>query len=249
MATEKRQNHGLPAPGARASALSAIPRSKTTADEVEERIVLAIAMGEKSPGERITEAELATMLNVSRMPAREAIQKLHLRGILVEGDQRGMRVADYSAERVAELFELRHAIERVVLRRIMSEGFDRGPLLEELEEIIARMRSLVGSGDPLALGSIDMELHRAIVRHSGNQLAAKIWEGLAQHTIIVFLRDWASVADRTGEVELHERLVDFVRNGSIDDIDQKLYEHYTPADARPKRDKAGPLPDAAPNGT
>src|SRR4051812_12170949 len=76
-----------------ASALSPIERSKTTADEVENRLLLAIARGDKTAGERITEAELASVLNVSRVPAREAMQKLLLRGILVGGVQRGLRVA------------------------------------------------------------------------------------------------------------------------------------------------------------
>ncbi len=56
-----------------------------------ERLILAIARGDKAAGERITEAELASALNVSRVPAREAMQKLLLRGILVGGSQRGLR--------------------------------------------------------------------------------------------------------------------------------------------------------------
>ncbi len=217
---------------ARPSALSAIPRPRTTADEVEERIVLAIALGEKSPGDRITEAELAATLNVSRMPAREALQKLHLRGVLVESDQRGLKVADYSEAFIDDLYEVRHSIERVVLRRVMSENFDRSELLEELEEHISMMRDLAGSDDTLLLGKTDLAFHRAILRHSGNELAAKIWEGLAQHCLIVFLRDWARVADRTSEVALHRHFADFIANGELEDIDGLLREHYTPAHDR-----------------
>lgn len=216
----------------RLTALSAIPRPRTTADEVEERIVLAIALGEKSPGDRITEAELAATLNVSRMPAREALQKLHLRGVLVESDQRGLKVADYSEAFIEDLYEVRHSIERVVLRRVMSDDFDRTALLEELEEHLAQMRDVAGSADTLVLGKIDLAFHRAILRHSGNQLAAKIWEGLAQHALIIFLRDWAHVADRTGEVALHQRLVEFIARGEVKDIDRFLRDHYTPAHAR-----------------
>lgn len=229
--------HSQLTPGdGRVSALSAIQRPKTTADEVEERIVLAIAIGEKSPGERITEAELASTLNVSRVPAREAIQKLHLRGVLVEGGQRGVRVSDYNDERIAELYELRYAVECIIFRHIMKNDFDRAPLIRELDQIVARMGELAGSGDPLALSTIDLEFHSAIVRHSGNQLARGIWEGLSQHTMIVFLRDWANVADRAGEVELHRTLVDFLRNGSAADIEQVLEKHYTPAAIRLARD-------------
>src|SRR6185312_2302596 len=98
------------------TALSPIRRSKTTADEVEERLIIAIATGDKAAGERITESEIAAALQVSRVPAREAMQKLQLRGILVGGEQRGLRVSDYSPSRIAELFELRFAVEKIIFQ-------------------------------------------------------------------------------------------------------------------------------------
>ncbi|WP_274627387.1 GntR family transcriptional regulator [Arvimicrobium flavum] len=212
----------------RAWGVAPIQRGRTTADEVEERLILAIARGDKAAGERITEAEVAAALNVSRVPAREAMQKLQLRGILVGGrDQRGLRVADYSPRRIAELFELRLALETIIFQHVMRPGHDRAPLVGELDGIIKAMGSLSGSGDPVALGSVDLEFHRAVARHSENELAAQIWEGLAQHMIIVFCRDWADAADRTGEVQLHARLVEFIRNGDAADIPEQLLRHFT----------------------
>ncbi|MBL8595688.1 MAG: GntR family transcriptional regulator [Devosia sp.] len=211
----------------RRPALSPIERARTTTDEVEERLILAIATGDKAFGDRITEAEIASALRVSRVPAREAMKNLLLRGVLVEGEQRGLRVSDYSAARIAELFELRLAIERIIFEHVMRQGRDRAPLLQELETIVDRMRSLAGSGDAVALSSVDLDFHRTVARHSGNELAAQIWEGLAQHLLIVFCRDWSSASDRTGEVQLHERLIEFIRNGSLADLDVVLKLHFS----------------------
>lgn len=209
------------------SALSPIRRNKTTADEVEERLIMAIARGDKAAGDRITEAELASALQVSRVPAREAMQKLQLRGILVVGERRGLRVSDYSQRRIAELFELRFAIEKIIFQHVMREGRDNSALLAELEQIVRGMADLSDSGDPLALSSIDLDFHRTVARHSGNELAAQIWEGLAQHLIIVFCRDWSSAADRTGEVRLHQQMIDYLKFGSVDDIDTVLADHFS----------------------
>jgi len=217
------------------SALAPIPRGKTTADEVEERLILAIALGDKAAGDRITEAELASVLNVSRVPAREAMQKLQLRGVLVGGEQRGLRVSDYGEQRIAELFELRFAIEKIIFQHVMREGHDRAQLLTELDQIIGKMRELSGSGDPVALSAVDLDFHRAVARHSGNELAAHVWESLAQHMIIVFCRDWSNAADRTGEVRLHQALIEFLRNGDIADIDSVLTKHFSePAERSPR---------------
>ena len=162
------------APGA---ALSPIRRAKTAADEVEERLIMAIARGDKAAGERITEAGIASALQVSRVPAREAMQKLQLRGILVGGERAGLRVSDYNARRVSDLFELRFAVEKIILQRIMREGRDKSVLLAELQEIVANMAELSDSGDPLALSSIDLDFHRAIARHSGNSLPPRFGKG------------------------------------------------------------------------
>jgi GntR family transcriptional regulator, rspAB operon transcriptional repressor len=207
-------------------ALSPIQRPRTTSEEIEERLIIAIARGDKLSGERITEAELATAFRVSRVPAREAMQKLQLRGILVGGEQRGMRVADYSEQRIAELYELRIAVEKIIIQHVMREGRDNSALFSELSEIVARMAKLSDSDDPLALGTADIDFHRAIVSHSGHQLGAQIWEGLAQHLLIFFCRDWSNTADRLSEVRLHKQMIDFLKSGAAGDIDRVLAKHY-----------------------
>lgn len=214
------------------AALSPIRRHKTAAEQVEDRLIIAIARGDKQPGERLTEAEISGALDVSRGPAREAMQKLLLRGILEECGQRGLRVADYSARRIEELIELRFAVERIFFHQVMRAGFDRAPLLAALDEILEEMGALSGVGDPVELSAIDLSFHRAIAVHSGNVLATRIWEGLAQHMIIVFCRDWSNAADRTGELDLHRKLVCFLRDGDAADIDDVLRDHFTGPDAR-----------------
>lgn len=208
------------------SALSPIRRARTTAEEVEERLIIAIARGDKASGERITEAEIAAALQVSRVPAREAMQKLQLRGILVGGEQRGMRVSDYSKERIAELFELRFAVEKIIFQHVMRKGRDNSALFVRLEQIVDRMAELSDSGDPLALSAADLDFHRAVARHSGHELGSQIWEGLAQHLIIVFCRDWSDSTDRPSEVRLHQQMIEYLKSGSVDEIDSILAGHF-----------------------
>lgn len=206
--------------------LTPIRRPKTTAEEVEDRLIIAIARGDRQPGERLTEAEISATLEISRVPAREAMQKLQLRGILVEHGQRGLRVADYGPSFIADLIELRNAIERILFQQVMRPAHDRAPLIAELEDILDQMSALSDVGDPVALATIDLEFHRAIAVSSDNKLTIQIWEGLAQHMLIVFCRDWLQAADRTGEVELHRKLVAFIRDGDVADLDSVLRDHF-----------------------
>lgn len=216
----------------RTPALSPIQRPRTTAEEVEDRLIMAIARGDKQPGERLTEAEISSALEVSRVPAREAMQRLHLRGILVEHGQRGLRVADYSRRRLDELIELRTAVERIFFLAVLRPEFDRAPLIAELEAIVSDMGTLSGVADPVTLATVDLEFHRTIARHSGKELAAQMWEGLAQHMLIVFCRDWLQTADRTGEVEVHRTLLEILKTGKADGLDEVLRIHFSGPTAR-----------------
>src|SRR5690606_32283464 len=112
---------------------------------------MAIARGDKQPGERVIESDLATALNVSRVPVREAMQKLQLRGILVEGPQRGLKVLDQSDKRIAELYELRLSVEKIIFQHVMAKVGANGALFADLEHILAEMGALSTSDDPVAL--------------------------------------------------------------------------------------------------
>lgn len=218
-----------------ASALSPITPARTAAEEVEERLIMAIARGDKQPNERVTEAEIASALNVSRVPVREAMQKLQLRGILVDGPQRGLRVLDYSEKRIVELFGLRLAVEKIIFQHVMASGRDNRALFADLERILHEMGALSSSEDPVALSSTDLSFHRAIARHSGNVLAAQIWEGLAQHMMIVFCRHWSHATNMLGEVDLHRNLIHYLKKGSIADVDEVLLTHFSDPAARTVR--------------
>jgi DNA-binding GntR family transcriptional regulator len=207
------------------SGLSPIQRSGTIADEVADRIIMAIVRGEKQPGERITEAEIAEAMNVSRVPAREAMQKLRLRGILVLEDVRGMRVADFSEERIAELYEIRLAIEKIIFRHALPRCRSHPELVDRLEAIVDRMHAASQAHDVVAIGLLDVEFHQTVAEISGNELAARFWDGLSPHLVIIFCREWSRAPNPPGEVKIHRDLCELLRTGSIEDIDAMLTNH------------------------
>lgn len=208
-------------------ALDPIQQAASAAQLVEQRLILAIATGEKAAGERVTEAEIAKALQVSRVPVREAMQKLQVRGILVADGRRSLKVLDHSEKTVSELFKLRLAVERIVVADVMGLP-DKSALIADLEAITAQMARLADSSDPVALSASDLDYHRTIARHSGNGLAERVWEGLAQHLQIVFCRDWSSDRRslRMAEVAVHEAFTQFIAEGNIEDIDKMLWQHF-----------------------
>src|ERR1051325_8133236 len=67
----------------------------------------AIASGKLKPGERVLESELATLLEMSRTPVREAIAALEADGLVTVDGVRGRVVTKLDYQSVMELYAVR----------------------------------------------------------------------------------------------------------------------------------------------
>lgn len=70
-----------------------------------------ILRGDLAAGARLGEVELASRLGVSRTPVREALTRLAAEGLVELVPNRGARVSRWTAAEVAEVFDLRVALE------------------------------------------------------------------------------------------------------------------------------------------
>jgi DNA-binding GntR family transcriptional regulator len=106
-------------------------------DWVEEQLREAILDGEFDPGTWLRQQQLADELGVSQMPIREALKELVAQGLAEHIPYRGVRVREYSADDIADIYEIRAFLEamaaRVAAERIMPEE------LEELRAVTSRM--------------------------------------------------------------------------------------------------------------
>lgn len=112
---------------------------------VSETLRKAIKDGVLKPGERLMEIQLAEELGVSRTPIREAIRKLELEGFVVMVPRRGTYVADISLKDIAQVFEIRSALEQLsaglAAERITPDE------LEDLERILVEVNGYIQHDD------------------------------------------------------------------------------------------------------
>jgi len=81
------------------------------ASTVYEQIRTAILSGELSNSERLVEEDLAVSLGISRTPVREALRRLAAEGLVDVSPNRGARVAEWDADDLREIFDLRSILE------------------------------------------------------------------------------------------------------------------------------------------
>ena len=80
-----------------------------------------ILAGALAPGERVTEAELATRLGVSRTPVRQALPALAQEGLLVSAGKRGYSVRAFTAQHSIEALRLRAVLEGFAARQVADK--------------------------------------------------------------------------------------------------------------------------------
>jgi GntR family transcriptional regulator, gluconate operon transcriptional repressor len=126
---------------------------KPLAEEAADQIRQDILAGRLGQGERLVELRVATALNISRGPVREAFKLLRAEGLLQEEPNRGTYVVRLSHDDVREIYDLRAAIE--------SRAAELGRALDELERAADRR-------DVTAVSQTDLAFHETLCRLTGN---------------------------------------------------------------------------------
>ncbi|MBL8587969.1 MAG: GntR family transcriptional regulator, partial [Methylobacteriaceae bacterium] len=111
-------------------------RPETLGEEVFQSILDLIYACELAPGMVVNEAALALRFGVSRGPVREAIRRLQGVQLVTREPFMRARVVSLSRRAVAELFQMREALEGYACRlaaESMSEA-DVDALIGELEQ-------------------------------------------------------------------------------------------------------------------
>lgn len=112
---------------------------KTVAMQVFERLRAMILSGELKGGEKLRQEKLASLLGVSRVPVREAINQLEAEGLVSVETHKGAVVTAFSIEALQEMYELRGLLEPwllgLAIPKMAQEDFDAAErLLDEMLE-------------------------------------------------------------------------------------------------------------------
>jgi DNA-binding GntR family transcriptional regulator len=91
-----------------------------TSSRIAEQLRQEITSGERAPGTPLRQEVLAKELGVSRMPVRDALQKLLAEGLVILQPHRGTYISSLTPAECAELFDLRMMLECDALRRAMN---------------------------------------------------------------------------------------------------------------------------------
>ncbi|MBC9927021.1 MULTISPECIES: GntR family transcriptional regulator [unclassified Leucobacter] len=206
------------------SAITSRPTAVVIADQLRESII----EGAFAPGDQINEAQVASQLNVSRGPVREALHRLVQEGLLLARPNRGVFVQELSVRDVAEVYEAREVIECAAAEIITKlEPERRNALADSLESVIDRMSVALAKDDWAGLGRIDLEFHTELVADSGNTRLVRAYATLATEALIC-LRHFPGAYPKPDRVVAgHREISDLLRSGDMTELHLVLHRHLS----------------------
>jgi GntR family transcriptional repressor for pyruvate dehydrogenase complex len=213
------------------------PVKKTNVShEVFEQLKQMLLRGDIKPGEKfLSENELAEAFGVSRMTARQAVQKLAVLGLLetrlgegsfVKKIQPGMAMngiisAIYLSENsLLEVLEFRTVIEGKTAKIATHKATYKD--IEELEEIWTRMQQ--SKDDKREFAQADMDFHIKLAMITKNSIFAETYH-IINDTMKMAFEEIVSISGNTGGLYYHQLLLEAIKEGNGEKAEQIMTEH------------------------
>ena len=175
------------------------------------------------PGQTMSTQEIATKLNVSRTPVREAFLRLQSEGLVEMIPQRETMVSKISLKRVEQEKFIRECLEMGVIRKFMDKS---GCEVEEnMAELIQLQKKCGEEKDFVGFLEADDQLHKVLFDVTGQEMA---WETIASRNghynrlrILYVQRDTAMQES----IEQHHKIATLLESGSREEAARALSSH------------------------
>src|SRR5690625_2455846 len=154
-------------------------RKISTSDYAYTNIKESIITGELKPDEPIVEKQLAQVLEISRTPLREALQRLEIEERVVRQMNGRLKVASISVQEVKEIFTVRGKLEGLVIANATENATAKD--VDSLNTILEMIKKSFEEGKIEEILYYGSKFHSSIYELSKNKTAVNILYQLNDH--------------------------------------------------------------------
>ncbi len=216
-----------------------IERPESLGKMASDRLRQAIMNGDFDLGEPVSETGLAAILGISKTPVREALSVLKIEGLVTAIPQKGTFVFTLGSKDVADICELRYALESTALRLAFDRN--RQAIVEGLHNIFERMVRARKRGDTREYLMLDTQYHVHILDHCGNQYLADAYDLILGKVAALRTHLAHHPAHTEKSCTEHKTIADAIDEGNLSHALKILEKHIT----RARRTYADTIEDIA----
>ncbi|WP_032380111.1 GntR family transcriptional regulator [Rhodococcoides fascians] len=200
--------------------------TKSAADTAYATVKELIVSGDLPGGELVSEGEIATRLEISRTPVREAFLRLQVEGWMRLYPKRGALVVPIAVGEAESVVDARRLVEAGSVRAFIGDVTARTSVVNALRENLQWQEKLAVDGTAAQFSAVDADFHRTVVRAGGNPLLDAFYDGLRERQRRMTA---ASVTRDPGQisriVDDHRRLTDLIEAGDADGFERAVEQH------------------------
>ena len=198
-------------------------------DQVADILRKRIISGDLANGEKLSERQISTELNISTTPVKEAFRLLQAEGLIYTLPRKGSFVSANASEHAYQVMLLRSSIDGVAAylaaKMINEELYNTmGEPLMKSEELINK-----GADDGEAISYYNELFHIAIREASGNEQIIAMGNNLSsidKSLRSLVNRDPIAMKSRHSE---HKQILEFIRRGSCEEAELAMVHHIRKA--------------------
>ena len=124
------------------------------------------------PGDKLIEMEIASKLDVSRTPVREALKKLEKDGLVTSFPRKSYIVSKISVKEAKNLYIARKSLEPLCVELLAEKGLtDKTKYFEEVNE---DLRIAIENGEEELAQNLIIEWNMALVRSLNNEILIEV---------------------------------------------------------------------------
>lgn len=185
----------------------------------------AILRGTFAAGQPLGQEEIANQIGTSRVPLREALQRLEVEGLVVLRPRRGYVVTSLDPEEIQDIFDIRMMLEERAgyLATLKATPKD----VAEVEELLHAMDGMsVTNADETALfAERNRAFHERLYAGSGRVQLCRLM-GVLRTNVERYIRIGARIAGNLDRVrDDHYRIFDAFKRGDAQMVGRLCREH------------------------
>jgi len=145
---------------------------------IAEELKEAILAGKLAPGERLSEEQLASSLEVSRVPLREALRRLEAEGYVTFLPNEGVAVSKPTQEEVQDYYSIASVLEGLAAR--LAVGRARPEEVARLRELHQLLKEAYRAKDTERYFQANSRFHGFIAELAGNERLYRLIDQMRQ---------------------------------------------------------------------
>lgn len=208
-------------------------RSTSLAKLARDEVLAAILNGSLAPGDRVNEPDVASRLQISRVPVREALRELESSGVVVSRKHAGVFVRRLEAKEVQDLYQMRALLDGFAGRiaaRLPKPAC--AALVKRLAASAKRMEQAMQAQESQAYYAENLQFHWAIVEAAGNQSMSETYLGIVQKLHISRLKNLSGEVGMKASIAEHRAIVKALREGDSTLAESLMTRHVDDAFVR-----------------